>query len=181
MQFHRITTASDPSLTFIKKLYEDAFPPHERRDWDSLLKRISTDQEMHLDLIHTDDGHIGFIIWWEISGSYFVEHFAIDAELRGKNYGASVLNYYKSLLPGRILLEVEPPEDEYSIRRIGFYERLGFQVLDFSYRQPSYTDPLVSYPMLLMATSTFQETELTVLAALIKEKIYTPKSLPAHS
>lgn len=177
MQFHRITTASDPSLTFIKKLYEDAFPPHERRDWDSLLKLIPEQQEMHLDLVQTDDGHIGFIIWWEIaSGTYFVEHFAIDAELRGKNYGASVLSYYKELLHGRILLEVEPPEDEYSIRRIGFYERLGFQVQDFNYRQPSYIDPLVSYPMLLMGTITFEESELIVLAEVIKEKIYALKS-----
>ncbi|WP_316823441.1 GNAT family N-acetyltransferase [Pedobacter gandavensis] len=177
MQFHRITKGSDPSLTFIKKLYEDAFPPHERRDWDSLIKLIPKSPEMHLDLIHTDDGHIGFIIWWEIStDNYFVEHFAIDAELRGKNYGASVLNYYKQLLTGRILLEVEPPEDEYSIRRIGFYERLGFKVQDFSYRQPSYADPLVSYPMLLMGTTVFEEKELTVLTKIIKTKVYAAKS-----
>jgi hypothetical protein len=34
------------------------------------------------------------------------------------------------------VLEVEPPVDEWTRRRIGFYERLGFHLNHFDYVQP---------------------------------------------
>lgn len=172
MQFHRITTINDPALTFIKKIYEDAFPAHERREWSRLLELIPLQDEMHLDLLHTDDGHIGLLIWWQIETAYYIEHFAIDAALRGKSYGAAVLNYYKDLLPGKIILEVEPPETTDAVRRISFYERLGYRVLDVDYRQPSYTDPDGSFSMLLMSNVPFQDGEGQILAEQIKNKVY---------
>lgn len=173
MQFHRVLTSHDPALDFIRKLYEDAFPPYERREWSSLLELLPKEEDMHLDLIYSTEGYIGFLIWWRIETSFFIEHFAIDPQLRGKSYGASVLEHYRKL--GAIILEVEPPDDPYAVRRIGFYERQGYQLLDITYRQPCYRDATVSYPMLLMSNTSFVKKDIDKLLEVIKNKIYRVK------
>lgn len=172
MQFQRITSVNDPALTFLKKLYEDAFPPHERRDWATLLKLIPATKEMHLDLVFTANENIGLITWWEIEGCHFIEHFAIDAALRGQNYGALVLKHYQELLQGTIILEVEHPEDSFAVRRIAFYERLGYHTLSLPYHQPSYADPKQSFPFLLMSNRMLSDQEAEPLAEKIKKKVY---------
>ena len=172
MQFQRITSVDDPALTFIKALYEDAFPPHERRDWVALLQLVPDARDMHLDLVYTTDENIGLITWWEIDGCYFIEHFAVDSSLRGQNYGARVLDHYKEQLLGTIILEVEYPEDSFSIRRIAFYERLGYHILSLPYRQPAYDDPKKSFPFLLMSNRMLSDQEASPLAEKIKNKVY---------
>lgn len=172
MQFQRITSVDDPALTFIKALYEDAFPPHERRDWAALLQLVPDARDMHLDLVYTTDENIGLITWWEIDGCYFIEHFAVDSSLRGQNYGARVLDHYKEQLLGTIILEVEYPEDSFSIRRIAFYERLGYHILSLPYRQPAYDDPKKSFPFLLMSNRMLSDQEASPLAEKIKNKVY---------
>ncbi|SHG12513.1 GNAT family N-acetyltransferase [Pedobacter caeni] len=172
MQFQRITSVNDPALTFIKTLYEDAFPPHERRDWVSLLGLVPDTEEMHLDLVYAAEQYIGLITWWEIEGCCFIEHFAIDAALRGQNYGARVLNHYKEQIPGTIILEVEHPEDSFAVRRIAFYERLGYHILTLPYRQPSYADPKQSFPFLLMSNRILSDQEASPLVEKIKSKVY---------
>jgi len=172
MQFQRITSVNDPALTFIKTLYEDAFPPHERRDWATLLQLLPDAEEMHLDLVYTAKENIGLITWWEIGDCYFIEHFAVDSSLRGQNYGARVLDHYKEQLPGTIILEVEHPEDSFSIRRIAFYERLGYHILSLPYRQPAYGNPEKSFPFLLMSNRMLSDQEASPLAEKIKNKVY---------
>ena len=38
-----------------------------------------------------------------------------------------------------IILEIDPPKDEISVRRRGFYERNGFKLNDFELFAPAYT------------------------------------------
>ena len=38
-----------------------------------------------------------------------------------------------------IILEIDPPKDEISVRRRGFYERNGFKLNDFEHFAPAYT------------------------------------------
>lgn len=172
MQFQRIRSVDHPALIFIKTLYEDAFPSHERRGWASLLQLIPDTEAMHLDLWFTAGQNIGLMIWWEIDDCFFIEHFAIDAAVRGQNYGALVLNRYKEQLPGTMILEVEHPEDSFAIRRIAFYERLGYYILSLPYRQPSYADPKVSFPLLLMSNRILSDEEASPLVEKIKNKVY---------
>lgn len=46
---------------------------------------------------------------------------------------------------GKMVLEVEPPVTEQAIRRIKFYERLGYQTFPDAYYQPAYHE---GYPPL---------------------------------
>lgn len=92
----------------------------------------------------------GFVIFREFDQFSFIEHFAIFPEYRGRETGSQVLQQLKNTsLP--LLLEVEPPADETSRRRIGFYQRNGFHVLDLPYFQPPYHPGHSPIPMLLMS------------------------------
>ena len=47
-------------------------------------------------------------------------------------------------------IEVEPPEDELTRRRIGFYERNGFVLNDYDYVQPSLGEGKDPVPLRIM-------------------------------
>ncbi len=49
------------------------------------------------------------------------------------------------------MLEIDPPEDERSERRLRFYERLGFVRNDYPYVHPSYRRPFSPHPLVLMS------------------------------
>jgi len=171
MKFLTITEKNDPYLLFVKELYLTAFPKEERRDWQQLLDMIDTSGEMWLQVIEEDDVTIGFIIFWILEDWCFIEHLAVDAGLRGKRYGERII---KELMKyKKLLLEVEPPVIDDAIRRIGFYERFGFNTLPFPYLQPSYTTPGESFPMVLMTNTTEREKDqFSEIINLIMTKVY---------
>lgn len=128
----------------LRLLYEQSFPPEERRDW-SLLP--VDNPAFSLMEVVDDDGVTGFITLWHFDGFAYVEHFAINPSRRGGGLGSQIL----SLLEGAVILEVEPagstPEAE---RRIGFYERNGFRLLDVPYVQPPYSAGMPELELRLM-------------------------------
>lgn len=179
IKYDNLKAQTGIAFTFVRELYESAFPIEERRDWSSLLAliykkpEINKEQEMQLDLISEDDEHLGFVIWWKIGDWMFVEHLAISEKARGKSYGARVMNHYLEISKNKLILEVEPPFSNDAKRRINFYERLGLKVLDFSYQQPSYREKEVYYPMLLMSTmGKDNEKHISELVLLLMHKVY---------
>ncbi len=107
-----------------------------------------------------------------LSAVTYIEHFAIDPSFRNGQLGSSVLNYFLTTYcpniksksreeypePKLVVLEVErpinPSSDELSARRIRFYERLGFSLLNFDYHQPPYHSGNEFIPMHLMSFGT---------------------------
>ena len=85
-----------------------------------------------------EDGRlIGFISTWEFDELIFIEHFAVKPELRGRGIGAKMLSELIQNVEKTVCLEVEPPVDGLTMRRIAFYERCGFCYNDYNYTQPS--------------------------------------------
>jgi GNAT superfamily N-acetyltransferase len=152
LNFLKITDRKDERLSFVKALYQSAFPVQERRKWPVLLSMISSGAEMQLDLVTDQEQPVAFAVWWEISDWLFIEHLAVSTAERGKNYGSRIMQHYLNAAQGNMLLEVEPPLSEEAQRRISFYERLGLHLLDYVYAQPSYREKGVVYPMRLMST-----------------------------
>lgn len=172
MKFLTITAIDDPYLSFVKKLYHAAFPKEERRDWQQLIDMVDTAGEMWLQVIEEDGIAIGFITFWMLEQWCFLEHFAIEPSLRGKRYGERIM---KELMKhDSVLLEVEPPYTENAIRRIGFYERLGFSILPFPYRQPSYHHPEESFSMCLMSNSSENTADkFSEIISLVRSRVYS--------
>ena len=74
----------------------------------------------------------------------------IDAE----EHGRKIMEVLQQQFPGVIILEVEKPVDEWSRRRIGFYQRCGFCLCEKEYVQPSYRKGGETLPMFLMYAGT---------------------------
>jgi len=162
---------SEPEFETIKNLYLLAFPVEERREFDELKKQLYYD-ECVVNLIIADGKVAGFCIIWDFSDFVFLEHFAIDPELRGLGIGEGVLTLLREKYPV-ILLETELPVDEISQRRVKFYQRNGFRMLQRQYIQPSYGKNKPEIELQLMSTNIdFSVETLDEYIRLIREKVY---------
>lgn len=171
MEYYQVTSTEDPCLPFIHNLYHSAFPEAERRDWGQLMKMLTTTPEMVLQLIKHNHIAIGYIIIWSLEEWSLIEHFAIDAEQRGKKYGETIMKNLSGQL--KLILEVEPALSADAKRRITFYEKQGLNCLSVTYNQPSYTDAKVTFEMLLMSNITERnEQQFTPVINKIKEYVY---------
>lgn len=132
------------------ELYENAFPYKERRSPDDHLRALA-DPQFEADGIWTDDGLAGIIYHWKFDGeTRYVEHLAISPSLRGQNMGSKALTAFCERA-GRVILEIDPPVDEISIRRLHFYQRLGFVENPQEYLHPSFRAPFVTHKLVLMS------------------------------
>ena len=97
------------------------------------------------------DLFVGLVFWWLADEGYaYLEHLAVEPVLRGHNYGARIL-YDLCRRAGRVILEIDPPEDEISRRRRGFYERNGFVYNEYDYIHPSYLRPPQPHRLMVMS------------------------------
>ena len=163
---------SEAEFEVIKNLYLTVFPPNERREFEELKKQIYND-ECNVNLILAGDKVAGFIIYWNFTDFVFLEHFATEPCLRGLGIGEKTLTEIKTLFQKTAILETEPPADEMSQRRIGFYERNGFHLLERHYLQPSYDGKKPEVEMKLMCNSERISSEkLDKYIQQIREKVY---------
>ncbi len=110
--------------------------------------------------------NIGYLITWKLTNFVFIEHFEIFSEFRSLKYGSEIIGHlYKNY--SHIVLEAEPADqDETAARRISFYERNGFMVIDENYVQPCYAPDKNSLSLWLLANWQPEKTDW------IKEEIY---------
>ena len=100
-------------------------------------------------LLYEGDQFQGILLYWEGPGFRYVEHFAIAPELRGGGVGARAL----AELCGQgipVILEIDPPVDEISVRRQHFYERCGFSKNPFPHVHPPYRKGFQGHPLVVM-------------------------------
>lgn len=136
MHFERLTSADDPRFSAAMEGYAVSFPPHEQREPAS-QRAIMTDPAYRFNLIYDGGAPVGAMLCWETETFIYVEHFFILPHLRGHACGSHAL----ALLGGRgktVILEIDPPADDVSLRRRGFYERAGFQENPYRHVHPPY-------------------------------------------
>lgn len=170
MTFFRITHPH-PYLPSILNWYETAFPADERRSADALLALLP-EPDMHLCGLVAMEELVGFMLYWQWDDILFLEHFAIDPNRRGQQYGQAAMACLRELPHRYLVLEVERPADEISQRRIRFYERQCFVVNPFDYEQPPYRPGFASIPMRIMSAPALTEAEYVWLSQLIKARVY---------
>lgn len=141
-------------LTESTELLEAAFPPIERRP-TLLWKELMTEQPLFRAMaIVEEDRFCGLLTYWNFDTFLYVEHFAIAEHLRNGGYGKKALEtFLREHRQDNVVLEVELPEDELACRRIGFYRRNGFHLIEErDYLQPPYTAGFEPMPLKLMTT-----------------------------
>lgn len=136
MHFERLQTQQGNLYLKAMELYGASFPLHEQREASSQAK-IMEHGEYQCNLICEENELVGILLCWETEEFIYVEHFCIDPEMRNQKYGQRALE----LLNRRkkpVILEIDPPEDEVSARRKGFYERAGYAANGFEHLHPPY-------------------------------------------
>ena len=136
MKLERLGNSNKHHFSAAFSLYESAFPEEERRD-RAEHERVMQLDSYHFDLLLEGDELLGVMFYWEIGELIFLEHFTTMPQLRGKGVGSAALNLLKKK-GKRILLEIEPPQDELTCRRYGFYQRNGFTMNPFHHIQAKY-------------------------------------------
>lgn len=154
MKFIRLLSKDDEMFSEAMKLYGKSFPSHEQREIES-QKEILKDEEYHFDLIYDNDSFVGIVLYWETSNYIYIEHFCVEPNMRNKKYGEKALELLKEKKK-TVILEIDPPIDEMSIRRKSFYTRVGYKENKFNHIHPPYSQlnkghslSVMSYPNLL--------------------------------
>ena len=148
MEIWRITQTSDPLYEKALHLYSISFPSHEQRESLSQEQVLQQDA-YHFDVICDSGEFIGEILYWDIGGAFYIEHFCVLSAMRNKHYGQKILNAYQ---PTPLILEIDPPVDELSIRRKGFYERCGFVANPYYHIHPAYHRGHAGHELVIMSS-----------------------------
>lgn len=170
IQLRRITQENDPDLSRLMDLYILSFPEEERRDEKQLFRMIETVSEMSFNAVEENGELCGLSVFWDLGEFYYMEHLAVFPEMRNRKIGQQILDYWKNHLPKLQILEAEPAVEAMAVRRIGFYERNGFQVIYKDYVQPSYRKEEDSCPLWILGTGPHPDIQECI--RLIKEKVY---------
>ena len=153
LQFTPLQT-TDKDYSFVENLLHESFPEAERRDDVAQRDNVDNCATFTCYLISDDELLVGLITVWKFAGFSYVEHLATSPSVRYKGYGRKIMEVLQQQFPGVIILEVEKPVDEWSRRRIGFYQRCGFCLCEKEYVQPSYRKGGEILPMFLMYAGT---------------------------
>lgn len=130
--------------------YEKTFPADERRENEQFLA-LTENPDVDIFALLEGETTIGYAVIWNLGTFFYLEHFEVFEEFRNRKFGAAILNLLTHEF-SKMVLESEPSDlDEIAARRIGFYERNGFQVIDKNYIQPSYGDGKSSMELYLLA------------------------------
>lgn len=150
INFHQITNKNDTYYSRFTELYESAFPSFERRTVAGLNNELVTNSCFKAHALVSETKFVGIFNYWTFQNFIYIEHFAIDKMFRNQSFGTLSLKIFKDKNKLPIVLEVEMPGGFYTLKRIKFYESLGFKVLPHYYAQPPYDKDGFLMPMLLM-------------------------------
>ncbi|WP_228438135.1 GNAT family N-acetyltransferase [Chryseobacterium sp. 6424] len=165
MEYLRIPSFDDFRAQQIFKSYSDTFPVDERRS-EAQFRALFQHPKVKVLSVLKDLDYIGYLIVWELTHFVFIEHFEIFSDFRSMKYGSEIIgDLFKQY--SHIVLEAEPADlDDTAQRRILFYERNGFKVIDQNYVQPCYE--VGKQPLNLWLMANWQPTNIEW----IKEEIY---------
>jgi ribosomal protein S18 acetylase RimI-like enzyme len=152
----------------LQTIYEEAFPPDERREWAQFTELLNN-PDFFLKAISIQKKLIGLLTYWNLEEFLFIEHFAIRDAERGKGLGTQVVNQLIAETASPLILEVEEPITETAQNRIHFYERFSFSVCKSEYFQPPYSADKNKVKMLLMS---YPDEVSDEYFTIIKDRIY---------
>lgn len=173
LQLQRIIRAEEVIFQRLIPLYTESFPEKERRDMEQLKMMLSTESAMYFHAVKKDGILVGLLVYWDFETFYYIEHLAVFDEWRNQGIGSEILSWVTRNLNRECILEVEPDTTDIAIRRICYYQRNGFRILDKTYLQPSYHQNGEPFPLWIMGNGS--EISLNMLKKqlrILKEKVY---------
>ncbi len=131
-------------------ILEESFPVEELRTKEN-QRNLLDKPEYSLCAIKSEAGVMqGVVAYWEFADFSFIEHLAIKKEARNSGIGGKRLQKLLEEMEKPVVLEVELPEGDLEMRRVAFYERVGFVFNDYAYLQPPMQEGHDLLPLRLM-------------------------------
>lgn len=154
MRLIEIKADNSPIWSEVWSLYVSSFPQYERRE--ELCHKEALKNRRFITKIAIDDvgNFLALLFYWHNDDFIYIEHLAVNPKMRGANIGTQIVKLLQEQSQGaKIILEIDPPTDDISYRRLQFYKRLDFVENPYEYTHPSYSkEPfihrldLMSYP-----------------------------------
>ena len=141
-------TSWDGRMERVMALYHTSFPINEQRT-DADHKAALEDERFYCLSAWEGEDFLGLLFCWKMKELFYVEHFAVNTQMRGSGIGSRLLADFCKDKP-LVLLEIDPPQDEISQRRLRFYERLGFVQNPYPHRHPPYRRGFEAHPLRVM-------------------------------
>ena len=161
---------------FAEDIYIQSFPQDERRDFSLIYELIEKEKFSFFVIIDEQENNkpVGIISLWDFSNFAYIEHFAVKKNLRNKGYGSKILDIIKENTHKLIIIEVEPSNSVDAIRRINFYKRKGFTIVDEKYTQPSYSPgrKAISMQLMITANDSFQQFSIKEIISVLYHNVY---------
>lgn len=151
IELKRITTSHTELYQYVEELLTTSFPLEEYRPLKQWQKFTDSNELFQNNVILDGSKPVGLMTYWDFGEFYYIEHFAIDTELRNRGYGQRVLDLLNDEIQKPLVLEVEIPDNETARRRVSFYKRYNFTLWDEEYTQPPYRPNGKAIPMILMS------------------------------
>lgn len=168
-----VTRLNIDAFEEVFSIMEQSFPLDEYRKKEE-QKALFEQEPYQLYGVRQDDGTlIAFAAIWDLREVAFLEHLAVNPACRNGGIGGRFLQSLINALQKPICLEVELPDNELAKRRIGFYERNGFYLNEYDYKQPAMSEGRNEIPLLLMTTGKkLKEEEFNHMRNLLYRKVY---------
>ena len=149
----KITQNSGKYFDDMFDIYENSFPYFERRKRQEHLRAMQ-DEKFYCNGYIKNKILVAILFSWKMDEYSYIEHFAINKEYRNQNLGSNILsNFCKE--NDNVLLEIEPPVDEVTKRRLKFYEKHNFKFNDFFIMHPSLIKPKVPHKLNILTYNKF--------------------------
>ncbi len=171
IELNRITRREDMPEALMR-LYEESFPDEERRCRKQLFYLLENRNALFFCEIRYNGQSAGLFVYWRLNGFCFLEHLAIFPVMRNHNIGSRLLAYIDRYLPGPRLLEVEPADDGMAGRRIRYYERNGYAVVEKDYVQPAFDPTKRPIPLWIMCNQPLSDRQRADYVRTIVEEVY---------
>lgn len=155
-------------------IMEASFPLEEYRPYEE--QKALLEDPAYAIYGHTEEktGKVNaFLSVWDFDTMGYIEHFAVDPACRSAGLGGKLLDEMVNLFGKPVCLEVEPPENEMTTRRVGFYKRHGFFLNPYPYMQPSISKGRSPIPLLLMTSGSAIDVQaFEAIKTLLYRRVY---------
>ncbi|MCD7915604.1 MAG: GNAT family N-acetyltransferase [Tannerellaceae bacterium] len=150
VHIYRLREVKDKWFDKFMDIYKVSFPFFEQRTL-AQQETAFKDEKYHLDLYIREDTCLAFIAYWDFPEYIYIEHLAVNPEIRGQQLGSKILSDFGKQASKTILLEIDPLTDEVSKKRWRFYEKLGFHMNTYSHTHPPYQKGCNSHELLVLS------------------------------
>lgn len=170
MEFVRINSNDNNYFDDVMNIYKVSFPIFEQRIIKNQID-VLKDDKYNFMAVYENNELVGILLYWDLDNCKYIEHLAISPSLRGKSYGSRILKDFCEN-NGTIILEIDPPVDDISIKRLNFYSNLGFKLQEFEHIHPPYRKEYKGHKLKIMSFNrNLSEDEYNEFNVFLKERI----------